>query len=106
MRIFQASDFTRGWMIGDFEPSLRKTQTFEMGVLTHKKGEFWAPHYHKYATEYNLLLEGKMEINGELINEGEGFVINTLEVARPVFLEDCKVLVVKVPSVPGDKYIV
>jgi hypothetical protein len=29
-----------------------------------------------------------------------------MEVAAPVFLEDCQVVVIKVPSLPGDKYIV
>ena len=94
----------RGWFIGDFEPSVLKTKNFEVGVLTHKKNEYWAPHFHKKATEYNLLLEGSMDVGGKRIEVGDIFIFEKEEVAAPHFLEDCKVLVVKTPSVVGDKY--
>jgi hypothetical protein len=35
---------------------------------------------------------------------GDIFIIEPLEVAVPTFHEDCKVLCVKVPSLPNDKY--
>ncbi len=31
-------------------------------------------------------------------------VFEPYEVADPIFLEDCEVLVIKTPSVPGDKF--
>ena len=96
--------FWRGWFIGNFEPSILKTDQFEVGVLTHVKGEVWAKHYHKIGTEYNLLLKGHMTICGQEIHEGEIFILEPDEVADPVFLEDCSVLCIKTPSVPGDKY--
>jgi hypothetical protein len=46
-----------------------------------------------------------MIIQNTELNAGDIFVIEKMEIADPVFLEDCKVLVVKVPSVPGDKII-
>lgn len=100
------SNMTRGWFIGDFEPSVLKTKDFEVGVLTHKKGEEWPKHYHKIATEYTVLLSGSMTICGELIGAGTIFVLDPGEVADPVFHEDCTVIVVKTPSVIGDKYVV
>jgi len=45
-----------GWFIGDFEPSVLRTSDFEVCYKEHKKGEDWPRHYHKEATEYNLLL--------------------------------------------------
>ena len=36
----------------------------------------------------------------------ELFTIEKNEVAAPKFLQDCKVLIIKSPSIPGDKYIV
>ena len=104
MIIKRIEDFYRGWLIGDFEPSLIRTKDFEVGVLTHKKGEYWPKHYHKLADEYNVLLEGKMSVNGQNLNKGDVFIIEKNEVSEPVFLEDCTVLVIKVPSVIGDKY--
>ena len=39
MIVGKLSDTTRGWVIGDFEPSLLKTKDFEVGILTHLKDE-------------------------------------------------------------------
>tara|TARA_Y100000593_G_scaffold16106_1_gene31800 strand:+ start:26299 stop:26637 length:339 start_codon:yes stop_codon:yes gene_type:complete len=105
MEIYKLVDFTRGWLIGDFEPSLIKTKDFEVGVLFHPKGEVWPAHYHKIADEYNVLLSGKMKICNEDLSEGDVFVIRKGEVADPEFYEDCKILTIKIPSVIGDKYI-
>lgn len=104
MRVTNIEKMKRGWMIGDFEPSILRTKDFEVGILIHKKGEFWASHFHREAEEYNLLLDGKMEINGVLIEPGTIFILEKNEIAKPEFLEDCRVLVIKVPSRPGDKY--
>ena len=109
MRKTRLEEFTRGWFIGDFEPAILRTKDFEVGILTHAKGEYWAPHYHKIAIEYNVLLEGKMLIeleNGLIVylNPGDVFAFERGEVSAPSFLEDCKVLVIKVPSAIGDKY--
>jgi len=45
-----------------------------------------------------------MIINGVSISVGDVFVLEPYDVAEPEFLEDCKILCVKAPSVPGDKY--
>lgn len=104
MKIDSLKRMTRGWLIGDFEPSILKTKDFEVGILTHKKGEIWPKHYHREAVEYNCLLEGKMIIQDILIEPGTIFVLDKNEIADPQFLEDCRVLVIKTPSVIGDKY--
>lgn len=104
MRLFKLDDFTRGWFIGNFDPSVLKTEGFEIGLVTHKKGNIWLPHYHKEGTEYNLLIDGQMTLNGVTINKNDIFIIDKYEIAAPIFLEDCRVLVVKVPSIIGDKY--
>ncbi len=106
MKISKLNEMTRGWFIGDFEPSIIRTKAFEVGILTHKKDEDWGEHYHKIATEYNILLKGKMSINGTVLNEGDIFILEPMETALPIFMEDCVVLCVKVPSVIGDKYLV
>ena len=104
MRTYKLKDMKRGWLIGDFEPSVLKTKQFEVGMLTHKKGEKWTAHYHKEAVEFNIIIKGHMIIQDTELVTGDIFVIDKYEVANPVFLQDCTVLVVKVPSVPGDKY--
>jgi hypothetical protein len=104
MKIYNIRDMVGGWFIGDFEPSVVCLKEFEVGVLTHKKDEVWPTHHHKIATEINCLLTGKMIIQDKEINVGDIFVLEPMEIADPKFLEDCKVLVVKIPSVIGDKY--
>lgn len=104
MRISKLSDMHRGWFVGDFVPSVLRTKDFEVGVLTHKRGECWPEHYHKISTEINVLLSGSMTLNGIHISAGDIFVVEPCESARPVFLDDCTVLCVKTPSVIGDKY--
>ena len=104
MLVSKLKDYIRGWIIGDFEPSILKTKDFEVGVITYKEGELKPPHIHKIATEYNVLLEGKVVIQGKELNKGDIFILKKGEIADPVFLDDCTILSVKVPSVLGDKY--
>lgn len=109
MRQAKLEDFFRGWFIGDFEPTMLRTKDFEVGILSHAKDEYWAPHYHKVAIEYNVLISGKMMIELEdgsikYLNPGDVFAFERGEISKPYFLEDCKILVVKVPSAIGDKY--
>jgi quercetin dioxygenase-like cupin family protein len=104
MKTANINDMVRGWFIGNFEPSVLRTKDFEVGILSHKKGEIWPEHYHKIATEYNVLISGKMLIKNTIIDPGTIFIFEPGETADPQFLEDCNVLVVKTPSVIGDKY--
>lgn len=104
MRIAKLSDMTRGWFVGDFEPSIYRTKKFEVGILSHKKDEVWPAHIHKVATEINVLISGKMQIQNTIIEPGTVFMLEPYEVGDPIFLEDCTVVTVKTPSVIGDKY--
>ena len=105
MKVSRIEDMKGGWFIGDFDPSILRTPDFEVGYKLHKKGEEWPAHYHT-GFEYNFLMSGKMRICGQTVTAGDLFVIEPYEVAAPEFLEDCHVVVVKVPSKPGDKVIV
>jgi quercetin dioxygenase-like cupin family protein len=104
MRKRNIKDFWRGWFIGNFDPSLLKTEQFEVGLLTHLKDEKWPKHYHKVGTEYNVLISGRMTVAGSEMHPGDVFVFEPGDIADPIFHEDCQVLCVKTPSLPGDKY--
>ena len=104
MKVYDSKEMVRGWFVGDFEPSVFRTKEFEVALLLHEKGEAWPVHYHKIATEINYLVSGKMILQGRELNAGDIFVIEPYEIADPQFLEDCQVICVKTPSVPGDKY--
>ena len=106
MDILKGKDMIGGWFVGDFEPTAYKTSGFEVAYKTHAKGEKWDSHYHKIATEINYMAKGEMILSGTLLKEGDIFIIHPNEVSIPEFLTDCEMVVVKVPSVKGDKYIV
>lgn len=104
MNVTKLDDYVRGYFIGNFEPSILKTSEFEVAVLFHPKGEKWPAHYHKECVEYNVLIDGSMTVQGKMLNSGDVFVFDAGEIADPVFHEDCRVVCVKVPSIPTDKF--
>jgi hypothetical protein len=106
MKISKLNDMDGGWFVGNFEPCAFKTEACEVSWKRHTKGEIWPVHYHAVATEINLLVRGRMHIQHVWFEPGDIFVIEPGEIADPVFVEDCELVVVKVPSVPGDKFIV
>ena len=101
--VWNLEDFVRGWFIGNFMPSIIRTIDFEVGRLIHKKNEKWPFHYHRYMDEINILLKGSMLLNERLLKVNDIFTIHKNEIACPVFLEECYILCIKVPSVIGDK---
>jgi len=106
MKIDKLNLMKGGWFIGNFSPSSYITEDFEVCYKEHKKGEKWDTHYHKEGTEINLLIEGRMVIQNTEITSGDIFTLYPYEIANPIFLEDCKLIIVKTPSLPGDKYLV
>jgi quercetin dioxygenase-like cupin family protein len=106
MELFKLADMKGGWFVGDFSPTAFATKDFEVCYKFHPKGEKWDRHYHKLATEINLLVRGKMRMQGKILVSGDIFIFRPEEVADPEFLEDCEVVVVKTPSINNDKYVV
>jgi hypothetical protein len=103
MIIKKLKNMTKGWFIGNFEPSMLKTEIFEVGCLERKKGKD-IRHYHKIATEITCLLSGSMIINGTRMEQGDIFILEPYTISESEFYEDSKLVVVKIPSVIGDKY--
>lgn len=96
----------RGWFIGQFDRAVFKTDACEVAFQTNYKGEVSEPHYHRVATEVNLITRGLVKINGEMYTAGQGVVFHPGEVAECEYYEDTDTLVVKTPGVLNDKYLV
>ena len=105
MKKFRLADMKSGWFVGGFEPTAYFTKDFEVNYRIHPKGEFWDKHYHTEVTEINLLIRGKMTIQNQELNSGDIFIIEPYEVTDPVFLEDCELICVKLPS-KNDKVVI
>ena len=106
MKRFRMEDMKGGWFVGNFTPTAFHAPGFEVCYKLHKAGEDWDVHYHKLGTEINLLVKGRMKIQNTLLEAGDIFILEPYEVADPIFLEDCEVVIVKTPSIPGDKYVI
>lgn len=98
------SDFTGGWFIGDFSPSLNQTRDFEVAVKYHKAGDVDTPHYHRVATEYTVVVKGRCIVNGVEYGEGDIIIIEPYTITHFEALTDFASVVVKTPSIPTDKY--
>jgi mannose-6-phosphate isomerase-like protein (cupin superfamily) len=98
MKLYKIEDMKGGWFVGNFEPTILKTEDFEISYKTHKKGEEWDIHYHDTVKEINLLIRGELIIQNKHLKGGDIFVLEPFEIADPVFLEDCEIVCVKTPS--------
>jgi quercetin dioxygenase-like cupin family protein len=95
-----------GWYVGNFENAAYKTKGAELSFKTHKKGEIWDWHYHEHLDEINLIVSGRMIIQGKKLVAGDIFILEPTEIADPEFLEDCQIVCLKLPNITNDKIVV
>lgn len=106
MKTLSYVDMKGGWFVGAFEPTAFHTDACEVSFKIHRAGEAWPTHYHRIATEINLITRGRMTLQGRELVEGTIFVLEPYEIANPIFHTDCDIVCVKVPGVKGDKVVV
>ena len=101
MKVDKLKNFTKGWVVGNFEPSLLKTDDFEVAVKYYKAGDYEEKHYHKVATEITIIAEGSVRMNGELYSKGSVITIEPGEATDFKVLHDTITTVIKFPCVGG-----
>lgn len=106
MKLAHLDYMTKGWFIGNFDPSLCKTDDCEVAVKKYKKGDFESAHYHKIATEYTVVLKGRVKMFGQEFCEGDIVIVEPGESTAFEALDDCVNVVVKIPGAQNDKYVV
>ena len=79
------------------------TKDYEVDILTYKKNEKIDYYYNTYIDEINILIDGNMLLNEINIYKDQLFYIPHNQVISLKFLEDCKILCIKIPSKIGDK---
>lgn len=104
MKIARLDEMTGGWFAGDFEPTLLRTDRFEAACKFYRAGAAERRHVHRVATEITVVASGAVTMNGRVVRQGEIVVLEPNESADFVVLEDAVTMVIKVPSVAGDKY--
>jgi quercetin dioxygenase-like cupin family protein len=99
-------DFVKGWLMGDFEPSLFKTSNFEIAIQKYSSGVYEKRHIHKIATEWTIIVKGKVVMNSIEYNEGDIITIKPNHSTDFLALTETTTLVIKIPSIKEDKYLV
>lgn len=100
------NNFTKGWFIGDFEPSLNRTKDFEVSVKHYNKGDFESRHYHNVAKEITLVVSGKIKMNNVVYKKNDIIIIEPGESTDFKSITKSTTVVIKTPSTPNDKFII
>ena len=106
MKCFKLADMVKGWFVGNFEPTLYRTNDVEIAVKEYSKGDYETAHYHKIATEITVIQSGHVKMFGKIFNSGDIIVVEPNEATDFEALEDTVTFVVKIPGANDDKYLV
>lgn len=101
---YSLEEMFKGWFIGNFDPSLFKTNDVEVGVKKYKAGDFENAHFHKIATELTVIISGEIEMNGKRYKENDIIKILPGVVTDFKSITDSVTVVVKLPGANNDKY--
>lgn len=108
IRFDKLANYTHGWLVGGFSPSLFKNHDVEIAIMTLKKGHKSDSHYHVISTEYNMIVSGEAVIldggTKKKLYDGDIFVVHPHTMVNIEYTEDTRLLCIKTPSMPGDKY--
>ena len=105
MKTAKLEDMIKGWFIGNFEPTLLRTNDVEVSVKSYNKGDYEEKHYHKIATEITVIVSGKVKMNGIEYSKGDIVVMEPNEATDFECLENgTQNVVVKLPGANDDKY--
>ena len=106
MKVHHLDDMTRGWFVGDFEPTLYRTDAVEVAVKHYIAGDGEERHVHRVATELTAVVSGTVRMDGRELGPGDIVTLEPGEPADFLAVTDAVVVAVKLPAVPGDKYVV
>ena len=106
MKVAKLDEMTKGWFIGNFSPTIYKTNDVEVAVKTYKKCDKEEKHCHKIATEFTVILYGKVKMNENIYKKGDIICIEPCEATDFECFEDSSNVVVKIPGANNDKYLI
>ena len=106
MKQHRLENMVNGWMVGDFEPTCIRTDACEVACRIYEANTGEAAHVHRVATELTLIASGRVTMNGRTYVAGDIIVLDPGEPTDFFAHEPTVTVVVKMPSVIGDKYLV
>lgn len=105
MSIHALSEMTGGWFVGAFEPSVLHSKDAEVAIKSYKAGDTEAEHHHKIGTEVTAIVTGTARLGDTVLHAGDIAVLEPGTAADWEAITDVVTVVVKTPSVLGDKYL-
>ena len=105
MEAFSLKSMIKGWFVGNFEPSVLKTNDCEVAVKRYSAGESELSHFHKIATEITVIVSGKVKMNGVEYSDDDVILIMPNESTDFEALSETTTVCVKIPGTSNDKYI-
>ena len=105
MEKYKLSDMFGGWFIGNFQPTVHSTNEFEVCLKRYKKGDKEGAHFQRIATEFTLVVSGRIRLGEREFEENDIVEIPPFEIADFESLTDSVVVAIKTPSIPSDKII-
>jgi quercetin dioxygenase-like cupin family protein len=104
MKTDRLERMVKGWFVGSFDPAVVRSEHCEVAVKHYNAGATESPHYHRVATEITLIVSGEVRMQGKTWTAGDIIVLEPGEVTSFEAITDAVNVVVKLPSVSGDKY--
>ena len=104
MKTAKLADMFKGWFVGNFEPTIYRTNDVEVAIKEYSAGDYESAHYHKIATEITVIQSGRVKMFDKIFNSGDIIVAEPNETTDFEALEDR--IVVKIPGANNDKYLV
>ena len=104
MHVYQLGEMSKGWFVGDFAPACLRSPHCEVGIKHYRAGDEESAHHHKVATELTAIVSGRVVMFGLEFGAGQIVQVDPGESTAFHALTDVVTVVVKVPSVAGDKY--
>lgn len=106
MKTAKLSEMVKGWFVGNFEPTLYRTNDVEVAVKTYSAGDYESKHYHKIATEITVVQSGRVKMFDKIFSGGDIVIVEPNDATDFEALEDTVTVVVKIPGANNDKYLV
>ncbi len=103
MKQYILDSFTKGWVVGDFTPSLFVNPHVEVAVKKFSKGQIEVSHKQLIATEITIVVSGQIMLGNRIFADNDVIEIPPKEFASFEALSDCALVCIKFPSLSNDK---
>ena len=97
------SEMTRGWFVGDFEPSAYRTNEAEAGIRLLEAGYCEQAHYHRTSVKVIAVLAGKLRMFHREWLEDDIVVFEPGDISSIEALQDSKIVMLLLPGIKNDK---